>query len=150
MTREEKCQMAIEKGFTYNPQTGKIYGIRGKEITNKLNKGYIRFQFNHIDKIYRLKGHQFGWYWVNKECVEQIDHINGVKDDNRICNLRSVTNQENAFNRKAVKGYSWHKIEKKWRARIMINNKSIHLGDYKTEEEARQAYLVAKEKYHII
>jgi hypothetical protein len=79
-----------------------------------------------------------------------LDHINGNKIDNRICNLRSISTQENQFNQIKAKGYSWHKRDKKWQARIKINQKQIHLGLFEKEEDARAAYLEAKEKYHKI
>jgi hypothetical protein len=151
MTREEKCKMAIEKGFTYNPETGKIYGIRGKELISKHIAGYILIYLSDYNKKeHSLLGHQFAWYWVNKECVKCIDHINGVRDDNRICNLRSVTNQQNHFNRKTAKGYHWVKSKNKWRAQITVNYKKIHLGLFEKEEDALATYLEAKEKYHKI
>ena len=62
-------------------------------------------------------------------------------------NLRIVTSQENSFNTNA-KGYI--KKGKKFQAHIRINNKQIYLGYYDTEKDAHQAYLEAKEKYHII
>jgi len=149
MTREEKCKLAIERGFTYNPETGFIYNRHGKILKHK-NIGYIRFGLTVNKKTYNIAGHQFAWYWVYKECVEQIDHINGIRDDNRIFNLRSVTNQQNQWNRKTAKGYCFFKRDNKWLSRIKLNNKSIHLGTYNTEQEARNAYLQAKEKYHAI
>jgi hypothetical protein len=149
MTREEKCQMAIEKGFTYNPETGDIFGIRGSILKNTDSGGYFELYFQIKKKRFYLKGHQFAWYWVNKECVEEIDHRNRIRLDNRITNLRSVTKQENMWNSKA-KGYYWHKRSKKWEAQIFVNNNHIHLGYFDNEEDARAAYLEAKEKYHII
>ena len=87
--------------------------------------------------------------WDINDRSQEIDHINRIRDDNRIENLRLVTHQENKFNRNA-KGYRWHKQRKKWEARIQINGKYIHLGyfDYKTD--ARLAYVTAKAKHHII
>lgn len=110
MTREEKCKLAITKGYTYNPDTGNIYGIMGNVIKRK-NNGYIDIAIVDIDnnKTFHLYGHQFAWYWVNKECVKFLDHINGIKDDNTIVNLRSVTHQENHFNVLKRKGYYWNK-----------------------------------------
>ena len=64
-------------------------------------------------------------------------------------NLRIVSQQENSFNTNA-KGYSFDKSRNKYQAIIGINGKNIHLGRFDTEEEARNAYLEAKEKYHII
>lgn len=79
-----------------------------------------------------------------------IDHENHTRDDNSNDNLRVVTNQQNCFNRSNVKGYCWHKKRKKWMAYIKINGKNKHLGYFKKEEDARNAYLVAKAKYHVI
>jgi hypothetical protein len=149
MTREEKCQLAIEKGFTYNPDTGEIFGMRGKTII-KTHNGYIRMQITFNSKKFFLSGHQFAWYWVNREICEQIDHINGLRNDNRICNLRNVTKQENQWNQTKAKGYYWHKRNNKWGAQIALNGNKIYLGMFEKEDDARQAYLDAKEKYHII
>ena len=147
MTREEKCKLAIERGYTYDPETGLIYSRYGKIIKRKVN-GYIQLLLNNNENKLRLYAHQFAWYLVNTECVEQLDHINGVKTDNRICNLRSVTRQQNAWNRTKAKGYNWHKRDNKWQSQICVNKKVIHLGNYNTEQEARNAYLKAKEIYH--
>lgn len=149
MEREEKCKLAIDKGYTYNPETGDITGIKGKVITKKHN-GYITIQLYLDKKGYQLRGHQLAWYITYGEVVDCIDHINGLKDDNRISNLRSVTNQENHFNETKAKGYYWCKSKNKWRAKITLNGKNIYLGSYKIEDEARAAYLKAKEKYHKI
>jgi hypothetical protein len=148
MTREEKCLLAIERGYIYNPETGEIFNKFGKLVNGKIN-GYIHFCIHINKKTLNIYGHQFAWYYVYKECVKYIDHINRIKYDNRICNLRSVTSQQNSFNRNC-KGYSYKKYRNKYEAQIAINNKTIFLGHYKTEEEAKNAYLQAKEKYHIM
>ena len=80
----------------------------------------------------------------------QVDHINHDKLNNNIENLRVVSNQQNNFNRSNVKGYYFNKQLKKYKAQIKINQKEIHLGYYNTKEEAREAYLRAKEVHHII
>ncbi len=147
MTRLEKCEFLKSKGYTYNPETGKIYGVYGKEIKRKDNNGYIILKQNYIQNLF---AHHFAWYMVYGNVdFDRLDHKNTNPSDNRIFNLRIVTNQENAFNTNA-KGYMWDENRKKWLSRIMFNGKNIYLGSYNTEEEARQAYLLAKEKYHII
>lgn len=88
----------------------------------------------------------------------QVDHINGNKLDNRKCNLRKCISTENAMNiRKTTKlksskykGISQIKSRygKQWKARIGVNNKSIFLGWFKTEEEAYNAYKSAVDLYH--
>lgn len=82
------------------------------------------------------------------------DHINGIKTDNRRCNLRVCTRSENQANRgaasnnkiglKGVSKNSWGTF----RARIAVNGKIIHLGCFSTTEEARQAYIAASLQYH--
>jgi len=79
-----------------------------------------------------------------------IDHIDGNKTNNKIENLRDITNQQNGFNRTTAKGYSWHKQKQKYISRIRLNGRNIYLGYFTTESEGRDAYLKAKEKYHII
>ena len=79
-----------------------------------------------------------------------IDHENHTRDDNSNDNLRVVTQQQNCFNRANVKGYTWDKKAKKWKAQITIDGKCKYLGLFEKEEDARNAYLVAKAKYHII
>jgi phage tail tube protein FII len=151
MTREERCKLAIERGFTYNSETGKIL-YNGKNDYIYSHNGYLKLYVYKDRKKYELIAHQFAWYWVNKECVQEIDHINGIRDDNRICNLRSVTRQQNQWNRTTAKGY-YKQINKdsiSYIAQIYINTKRIYLGLFNTEEEARTAYLAAKQIYHVI
>jgi hypothetical protein len=85
------------------------------------------------------------------ESDQQVDHINRIKTDNRFENLRYCTRSENQLNRESVdkaKGYYWHKDRNKWEARIRINNKQKYLGRFDKEEDAHQAYLDARLKYH--
>jgi len=79
-----------------------------------------------------------------------IDHENHTRDDNSNDNLRVVTNQQNQFNRSGVKGYYWHKRCNKWAAQITLNGNHHFLGQFEKEEDARNAYLEAKPKYHVI
>lgn len=148
MTREERCLLAIEKGYTYNPETGKVYSKFNREITKHTNMGYIILQLKLNNKAYGLLSHQFAWYVTHKEIVEEIDHINGQRDDNRIYNLRSVNHQSNSWNNTKAKGYSWCKRDKRFITSIKVNGKNICLGRYNTEAEAKEAYI--KEKYHNI
>ena len=144
MTRLEKCELLKERRYTYDAETGKIFNRHGKELKRTWG-GYI--------KLYNgLLGHHFAWYitYGNVD-FEMLDHINQIKDDNRIVNLRLANSNINQQNKlKTTKGYTWHKNHKKWMSSINVNKKCIHLGYFDTEEEARNAYLNAKSIYHQI
>jgi hypothetical protein len=84
-----------------------------------------------------------------------IDHINGIKTDNRLQNLRLATKSQNALNSKrhkdntsGYKGVSWNKRLAKWGARITINGKYKHIGLFKNVEDAASAYAAAAYMHH--
>ncbi len=71
---------------------------------------------------------------------EYVDHIYHEITDNRKSKLRLCSNAENTKNRKNVKGYTWDKKNRKYQAKIRLNGKTIHMGRFETEDEARLAY----------
>ncbi|MDQ0154944.1 HNH endonuclease [Robertmurraya andreesenii] len=84
-----------------------------------------------------------------------VDHINGNKLDNRKCNLRIATRSQNNYNKttqsnssSGFKGVSWSKQRNKWRARIHVNKKEIHLGFFEYAIDAALAYNEAAIKVH--
>jgi len=84
----------------------------------------------------------------------QIDHINGERTDNRIENLREVTSQENARNRRrterntsGIVGVSWSKRKRKWFARIGVNGEDVFLGHFDCKQDAAYARKAAERKY---
>jgi hypothetical protein len=150
MTRIEKIKKCIEKGYTYCSLTGKIYGVTGKEIRNSKN-GYIRICLYHNKKNYNLYGHHLAYFIIHNKIVDYIDHINGNRSDNSKNNLRSVTHQENHWNRLDIKGCYFDKSRGKWISRISTDVNNVkYIGSYDNEVEAREAYLNAKKVYHII
>ena len=91
-------------------------------------------------------------YLGEKPLGYQTDHINSIKTDNRLENLQYITQQQNiqkikTRNGRDVKGYTLKK-NGKYVAQITVDYKSLNLGCYHTEAEARQAYIDAKLKYH--
>lgn len=82
----------------------------------------------------------------------KIDHICADRPlDNRIENLRVLTQQQNTWNNlHYIKGYTYNKIANKYTAQIVVNYKVRYLGNYDTPEEARETYLKAKAIHHPI
>jgi hypothetical protein len=85
------------------------------------------------------------------------DHANGNGLDNRRCNLRACSRSQNAKNQRPrnrpdktshFKGVGWYKPYGKWRAKIMVDYRTIHLGYFASEEDAARAYDEAARKYH--
>ncbi|WP_162292051.1 HNH endonuclease [Stenotrophomonas maltophilia] len=87
----------------------------------------------------------------------EIDHKDGVRDNNAADNLRAVTTSGNAQNRKlrsdnssGYVGVSWHRQTQKWWAQIDHEGRRISLGLHATPEAASKAYLKAKKDLHPI
>lgn len=87
--------------------------------------------------------------------TEQVDHKNLDGLDNRSANLRLATVVQNAQNKRTrsdntsgYKGVSRHSTSKGWRARIVVDKKTIHLGLFSTPKAAYAAYCEAATKYH--
>lgn len=107
-----------------------------------------------------LKGHRIAWaIHYGKWPDGPIDHLNGIRCDNRIENLRSVTHQVNCQNMrngscKNQTGYIGVHVgrgdsSKRYRAKIQFNGKQIHLGGFPTPELAHAAYVAEKRKLHV-
>lgn len=134
-------QKHLKEILNYDSSTGVFTWVnrRSKDVKagdiagSKSADGYIVIGIN--GKIYR--SHRLAWvYFYGDNAPEQVDHINCIRDDNRIVNLREATNQLNSFNRSStrntpgVKGVSFHKRIGKWQANMRVNGRLIHLGYY--------------------
>lgn len=143
--------MNIKDFLTYNKDTGEFFWIKKSAPSCNMQrpagslqaKGYLVISFNK--KVYRLN--RLAWfYFYGKWPKHQIDHINGIKTDNRIKNLRDVTNRDNQINKEIHRkgrlcGCHYHKTAKKWCSQIKINGKRHYLGLFNSEIEAHKAYM---------
>lgn len=100
--------------------------------------------------------HRLAWFYVyNVWPPQHIDHINGVRDDNRIANLREATystnNQNRGLDSRNTSGYQgvyWSEQTRKWYAQLKVGNKRYNLGYFIDIADAAEARASAKEKYH--
>ena len=148
----------IDKNDSMNVYSWRDYNIKTPKWVKKkitlvtLTSGYKLYRIHIDNKKYNLsrvvyKAYHPEWDITDTSQNNFIDHKNTNPLDNRIENLRILTHQQNQWNNNA-KGYTWHKQKNKWQAQIRINYKSKNLGLFDNEEDARQAYLKAKELYH--
>ena len=101
------------------------------------------------------KAHRLIWLYVHGKFPDgQIDHIDGNPSNNRLENLRDVTNQENQKNAKKPCdnksghiGVCWRKDAEKWHARITVDGVLTHLGLFNVLEDAVEARRIASIKY---
>lgn len=155
MTKEEACD-----AFQYDSATGKLYwkikpsfnvNIGDEAGGARLDDGYYRIRYR--GRLYRA--HQLVWLMHFGTIPKQIDHINMIRSDNRIENLREASNSENQWNQRAmstntsgVKGVTWHKDRKKWQAQLNANGVHFYLGLYDDIELAELVVQEARRKYH--
>lgn len=137
----------------YEPETGKLFWLareinpndRGPTIFNKRYAGKEAFTCRmgqkHLQgRVYNhgLLAHRVIWALIYGEWPHwQIDHINGNPTDNRLANLRDVRAVENQRNMKrpsnntsGVSGVDWQEGRQRWRARIKVGGKNIHVGRF--------------------
>jgi hypothetical protein len=144
--------------LSYQPDTGAIYWIaKGKGMIKKkaagtlLHSGYIGICIG----AKRWQAHRIAWaLHYGKWPKDQIDHINGTKTDNRICNLREATNSQNGknlglskANKSGVKGVCFENYTQRWKASIKVENKTISLGRFNSIEDAAIARKLAEQYY---
>ena len=149
---------ALKSLLRYEPDTGLIYWIakgkgmiKKKPAGTKLHSGYLGICIGPK----RWQAHRIAWaLHTGAWPKDQIDHINGIRTDNRICNLREATNSQNGknlglskANTSGVKGVCFCKQTGKWRATIKLNFKQIDLGRFEKIEDAALARNLAEQHY---
>lgn len=151
----------LNEWFNYDPTTGiltwkkrKHKGpLAGEEAGNLDPSGYKRIQFN--GQKYGI--HRFAWRMVTGEDPGEfeIDHKDTNRSNNRFDNLRLATDNHNQMNQKkpksnksGAKGVCWHKGKQAWIAHVGLNKKLIHLGYFRTVEDAEKVVREYREKLH--
>ena len=156
--KDYATQEQLKNLFTYNPDTGELIrkissgGFKKGSVAGSLTKyGYLCVRVNYrLYQIHRLIWVYVHGYFPNKD----IDHINRVRTDNRLENLREATRSQNLRNKEksnknisGYKGVSFFARDKKWMASIQINGKKKYLGYFDTPLSAHEAYKNFAEKH---
>ena len=157
MTNQELLDYC-NKYYSYNPNTGIFIRKidRNKKYLKGSEAGYKKDGYRRINiKRKHYYAHRLAFLITYNALPEMIDHVNGIRDDNRLLNLREATNHQNCMNRpmatknrSGYKGVSFHTQSKKWRARINLNKQEITLGSFTCPIEAAKAYNKAALELH--
>lgn len=152
-------QERLKELLSYDPETGVFCWLsnRTSSVRAGHQAGYLNATGYRTVVVDGRKHweHRLAWLYMHGKWPDHyIDHINGVKDDNRIANLRDVTKQANQQNEKRARSSNKTgflgvtNVGNLFGARIYINKKLKYLGYFKTPEEAYEVYLDAKRKHH--
>lgn len=147
----------VKNYISYCPDTGifiwlKTYSNAKKgQVAGSLHGGYIRIKFKGKNYL----AHRLAWWWITGEMPEEIDHINQLKHDNRLLNLRPATRDVNgknypmkSNNKSGVNGVSWHKGRQKWQAYISVDGKRKYLGLFESLEDAENTRNKANKEHN--
>ena len=156
----------LKEIMKYDPDTGVfIYLVnRGRQRKAGDTVGFVSQKSFHNGGGYRIiavdereyAAHRLAWFYHYGTWPDEfIDHINGLRDDNRISNLRIATRSQNMANRSkqsnntsGLKGVSFNKRARKWVSCIQKEGKYIYLGLHETKERAYSVYCrAAKEMF---
>lgn len=158
------CVDYLRKRFQYDPETGKLYWRPNAAAPREWNSRWAgREAFTARTTGYRIGrldgknylAHRVIWAILTGSWpTHQVDHVNGDREDNRVRNLREVSNTENARNAtvsanntSGVTGV-WHDARRdRWVAEIKVDRRKRHLGSFATLEEAAAARKAAERQH---
>jgi hypothetical protein len=159
--REKEALLSVEKlkeKFDYIPETGELVRKNKKGKVGWIDSsGHLAIEMHN--KFYYA--HRLIFFIHHGYFPSQIDHINRIKTDNRIENLRDCSPSANSLNRGKIqvvchsifKGVSWEKgktnASKHWRAYVTVNGETKTYGYWETEEEAAKIRDIFAVKHNV-
>jgi len=153
-------QAELKSYLSYDKETGIFIRIKTTSNRSKINSvaGNVRpdgyMEVKVAGNAYLQ--HRLAWLyeygvWPSK----MLDHINGVRNDNRIENLREVDFRENTYNSKirsdnksGVRCVSWNNRQKCWEVRMKVDNKLKYFGNYKDLQDAKAKSEQIRKRHH--
>ena len=164
IVKEELTAEYLRELLSYNPETGEFVwrvSCRGTKAGDIAGTSGSQGRRHIIIGYARYKAHRLAWLYVYGKWPEKlIDHINGVRSDNRIENLRAATKSINKINeslrsnsQSGFIGVSWHtptdsRKTSKWVAKIALAGKHHHIGYFHDLKLAVLAYNAECERLH--
>jgi hypothetical protein len=145
--------------LVYDPGTGIFTWIKQATPSVRIQIGDVAGTSHHGYRTISIDGVQYPahrlafLFMLGRWPVDQIDHVNLNRSDNRWLNLREATRSENAMNalvgrRNATGLKGVCKNGNKWSARITIDQHVFHLGSFPSPQEAHATYCRAAAEYH--
>jgi hypothetical protein len=148
-SKQDLTQDQVQALFVYDAETGKLFWRQPRYAKQQYeeagwnhNKGYRQVCIN--EQTYLV--HRIIWLMFFGTHPEEIDHIDGDKQNNRLTNLRATTKSRNQHNsgprkdsRTGIRGVGFNARLGKWHARIQVNKMRHHLGFFDTLEQAQDA-----------
>ncbi len=163
----------IAELLRYEPEAGELFWLPRSRALFSDDRGWKSWNTKYANKpaftaidtygyhhghVFRrlFRAHRVAWVLHYGEWPKLcIDHINGIKSDNRISNLRQATHSQNSANSAGrsssglrMKGAYYSKRDRIWISAITANGNRVYLGCFKTEQEAHAAYCNASAEIH--
>ena len=146
--------------FNYNPETGEFTRLAARcnrvkvgQLAGTKANGYL---FISVDAR-KYPAHRLAFLWMTGFFpVGVVDHINGVRSDNKWSNLRDANASVNSQNQRLPQnrnksgylGVSWAKHMNRWTAQITVQCRTRNLGYFDDPKEAHAVYVAAKRRLH--
>lgn len=157
---QELTQARVKELLSYNKKTGVLTwkkrrggaANRGAAVTSRTSAGYVRIGIDGV----RYNAHRVIWLYVHGVWPTGfIDHKNGVRDDNRLSNLRDIPPRQNPWNQRRPQQRNkylgvYETPSGKFQALITVEKKRRYLGLFDTAEQASAAYQKAKSTVHAV
>jgi len=155
---KEKIEF-IKHYLSYDANTGNLIWLRTRSNRASVGSkaGCVNTQGYSVVQVggCLMYHHHIAWALYHKEWpMNEIDHINGNRNDNRIANLRLVTSSQNSFNMRlsirntsGIKGVHWDDVRKKWEISIKAGAKRYRKR-FADKELAELVAIELRDKYH--
>lgn len=155
-----KLESELRARIAYDPESGAF--TRLKDGGNGARVGGRAGGVAKIGYVYlsvcdtKVLAHRAAWFLTHGRWPGVVDHVNGNRSDNRLCNLREVTTRQNTHNVRSARNSSgsgllgafYDKRRGRWFASIMNHGRSKFLGYHASPEAAHAAYVAAKRRVH--